>query len=115
MSAQNHVLNVIKQLNTQGVELTLDGDKLKARSQKGNLTPPIVALIKQHKADLLDHLKAASHAASTAQRLPLEAIPRDGTTIPLSYAQQRLWFVDRLSGGSAHYNIPSALRLSGAF
>lgn len=115
MSAQNNVLDVIKQLSTQGVELTLDGDKLKARSQKGNLTPPIVALIKQHKADLLAHLKAASHAATTAQRLPLEAVPRDGSTIPLSYAQQRLWFVDRLSGGSAHYNIPSALRLSGAF
>ncbi|KOP63607.1 hypothetical protein AMS62_29380, partial [Bacillus sp. FJAT-18019] len=33
--------------------------------------------------------------------------------IPLSYAQQRLWFIDRLEPGSALYNIPFALRLCG--
>jgi len=33
--------------------------------------------------------------------------------IPLSYAQQRLWFVDRLQGTSSDYNIMEALRLRG--
>src|SRR5262249_30462056 len=33
--------------------------------------------------------------------------------LPLSYAQQRLWFLDRLGGGSARYLIPVALRLKG--
>src|SRR5262245_30755774 len=33
--------------------------------------------------------------------------------LPLSYAQQRLWFLDRLGESSAEYNIPSALRLRG--
>ena len=33
--------------------------------------------------------------------------------LPLSYAQQRLWFIDQLEGGSTEYHMPWALRLRG--
>jgi hypothetical protein len=32
----------------------------------------------------------------------------------LSYAQQRLWFLNRFEGGVATYNIPTAIRIIGA-
>ncbi|MBW8879249.1 MAG: amino acid adenylation domain-containing protein, partial [Acidobacteria bacterium] len=44
---------------------------------------------------------------------PIEVLT-ERELVALSYAQQRLWFIDRLEGGSSQYNIPSAMRVSGA-
>src|SRR3712207_4810908 len=47
------------------------------------------------------------------RKILLEKIGRTRTA-PTSFAQERLWFIDRLEPGSATYNIPAALRLTGA-
>ncbi|HEV3050865.1 MAG TPA: condensation domain-containing protein, partial [Longimicrobium sp.] len=44
---------------------------------------------------------------------PVVPVKRTGA-LPLSFAQERLWFIDRLEPGSAVYNIPVAWRLGGA-
>ena len=43
---------------------------------------------------------------------PLRPVSRD-EDMPLSFAQQRLWFLDQLRPGSAAYNLGYAIRLSG--
>jgi amino acid adenylation domain-containing protein/FkbM family methyltransferase len=43
---------------------------------------------------------------------PIERRERAGE-LPLSFAQQRLWFIDQLEPGSAFYNVPVAVRLKG--
>ncbi|HVR98784.1 MAG TPA: amino acid adenylation domain-containing protein, partial [Thermoanaerobaculia bacterium] len=45
---------------------------------------------------------------------PLVPVPRDGSPLPLSFAQERLWFLDRLVPGMAIYNMPLSLRLPGS-
>ena len=68
-------------------------------------------------APTLTAFAAAVEAAGAASgRLrpppPLTPVPRD-QPLPLSFAQHRLWFLQQLTGGSAAYNLPAALRLSG--
>jgi len=70
---------------------------------------------------LFTHPTAAAIAGEVEQEqrtggeASVEAIGRAGRDreLPLSYAQQRLWFIDQMEPGSAAYNIPCAVRLRG--
>ncbi|RKG95356.1 non-ribosomal peptide synthetase, partial [Corallococcus carmarthensis] len=57
-------------------------------------------------------LKVAD-ARPAVQGVPALRPASRGGAIPLSFAQQRLWFLDQLTPGDASYNIPTALRLKG--
>ncbi|GAA2221836.1 non-ribosomal peptide synthase/polyketide synthase [Streptomyces nogalater] len=59
-------------------------------------------------AGLADRLGRAADGTHTG----LTVLPRPDR-VPLSYAQERLWFLHRFEGPSATYNIPLALRLRG--
>ncbi|RKG74500.1 non-ribosomal peptide synthetase, partial [Corallococcus terminator] len=51
--------------------------------------------------------------ARTSRVPPLTRAPRP-TVLPLSFAQQRLWFIDQMEPGSSLYNMPFSLTLLGA-
>ncbi|MGZ3460140.1 MAG: condensation domain-containing protein, partial [Archangium sp.] len=65
-------------------------------------------------ASLALRVDTAVRAGRGMQMPPLVPVARDGSPLPLSFAQQRLWFLDQLEPGSPLYNIPAALRLEGA-
>ncbi|MFF9063708.1 condensation domain-containing protein, partial [Streptomyces sp. NPDC014882] len=58
-------------------------------------------------------LAAAVRELETADEAPLVPADRDSGPLPLSFAQQRLWFLDQLTPGSAEYLVPFGLRVRG--
>src|SRR6185295_7785645 len=64
-------------------------------------------------AGLASEIEAGRALGAELQAPPLERVER-AERLPLSFAQQRLWFLDQLEPGSSFYNIPAAVRLQGA-
>ena len=64
-------------------------------------------------AGLAREIEAGRGLGAELQAPPLERVER-AERLPLSFAQQRLWFLDQLEPGSSFYNIPAAVRLRGA-
>ena len=66
---------------------------------------------------MTDQAMSTVERLSRDRRRQLEALLRKKTestrTFPLSFAQQRLWILDRLNPGNPAYNIPLAMRLRG--
>ena len=67
--------------------------------------------------DLFRHPVLAAFAevvksAARSQQLPILPTPR-AEALLLSFAQQRLWFLAQMEGGSEAYHIPLGLRLAG--
>jgi len=63
-------------------------------------------------AGLATEVEKLRHIGGGPAANPLARVPRDGP-LPLSFAQERLWFFDQLEPDSGAYNIPRALRLKG--
>ncbi|MFH9354567.1 amino acid adenylation domain-containing protein [Kitasatospora sp. NPDC017646] len=61
-------------------------------------------------AELAVRLAAAGKSARTVA--PLVAVERDGDSAPMSFAQQRLWFLGQLEGASTAYNVSFAFRVT---
>ena len=63
-------------------------------------------------SELAEVLGAVSHTGEMQSDPPVLPISRQGP-LPLSFAQERMWFLDTFSGGSPVYNILFTIRLGG--
>jgi amino acid adenylation domain-containing protein len=74
-----------------------------------DLTNRIASLSPEKRQILLQRLQQKTPVASS--QIPPQS--RDSNIFPVSFAQQRLWFVDQMQPGNPFYNIPVAVRLQG--
>ena len=107
------VVALLKELEQRKIRLWVEKGKLRFNAPKGAMTAEIKEKIKTQKARLIEIL-GSTRSSSEPGDATLHPIPRDGDLI-LSFAQQRLWLIDRLEPGNPAYNIPYAIRMQGPF
>ena len=102
---------LLVRLSTQGVHMWADGDQLRLRAPRGAITAQDRDAIRGRKEEILTLLRKKGIAERGTQ-VPLTRAPRD-RPLPLSFAQERLWFLAQLNPESAVYNLPNVFRLVG--
>jgi amino acid adenylation domain-containing protein len=89
---------------------SLIGLKMAARSRDLG-TPVSVDQLFRHRT--IRELATTIEQAQLAEKIPaISRVSRD-EPIPLSFTQQRLWFIDRMAPGGSAYNIPASVRIQG--
>ena len=99
------LLATLRDLN---VHLYVEQGNLKCKAPKGALNEEIKLQLKSRKAELIEALSQSGQESASFITLGERIEP-----LPLSYAQQRLWFLDQLEPDSSFYNMPVAFSLSG--
>src|ERR1700754_4759323 len=91
----------VRHLRRLGVEIRANEGKLLVTAPAGAVTPALQDEIRGRKAELLEMLQA--HDGSLEERCA-----------PLTFAQQRLWLIDRFAPETAAYNIPQSWMIEGS-
>ncbi|RZF97844.1 hypothetical protein EXT48_23480, partial [Pseudoalteromonas sp. CO348] len=96
-----------------------DAGILKAQAPKGAVTESIARLIKENKESLISYLVQLSEinlqGNNSETKISVIHRSKEQTTYPVSFSQQRLWFIDKLQGGTPEYNMPMVFRVTGTF
>lgn len=105
---------LLASLHQLGIRLWVEQGKLYSEAPEGGIPGELRGQIAARKAELIAFLREARADGAVSGAPPLLPKPRDHR-LPLSFAQQRLWFLDQLEGAAnPTYVIPAAYRLSGA-
>jgi amino acid adenylation domain-containing protein len=99
-------LELMAKLRAAGIRLSVQEGKIRLKAGKGVLSDELKQEIAAYKQEIIALLDGGATSS------PLQPVERTAE-IPLSYAQERLWFLDELEPGTPVYNMPFAVTIRG--
>ncbi len=106
------ILDLLERIKSAGIQLWVDGESLRYRSDKAALTPELRESLRQNRHEVVLFLTQASRMRERRRERILRADP----ALPpqASFEQEGLWLVERLEPGSVLFHVPVALTIAGA-
>ena len=99
-------------VNNLGIRIWIEDNQLCYRAPKGVITSALKQELVERKTEIIAFLKEAKTAKQFTSE-PILAVKRD-SDLPLSFPQQRMWFLYQLDSQNPFYNESLQLRIIGA-
>ncbi|MFY7822553.1 MAG: aeruginoside biosynthesis non-ribosomal peptide synthetase AerB [Planktothrix agardhii] len=106
------VVEFLSYLNSLEIKLWLEEEKLKYQAPQGVMTAEIKQEIGTRKSEILDFLSRETQPSPNSLESVIIPVSRD-EDLPLSFAQQRMWFLYQMDSQNPAYNECPAIRLTG--
>ena len=102
-------LQFLNELRKKGIRVWLDGEKLRFRATEELMTHELRGELAERKAEIIQFLERFKDDPR-ADMPPIKLARRD-RTLPLSFSQEQLWFLDQLDPGVPAYSIYDATEI----
>ena len=106
------IKQLLSELRTLGVKLWVEENRLQYSAPKGKMTSKLRGELVDRKAEIISFLLQVKQATNTIE-IPMKPVERNGNSLALSFAQQRLWLIEKTGLSRNAYNVPLTLHLTG--
>ena len=104
------VENFLQSLKKLNIKINIIEDKLRVSAPPGILTKDIADKIKQYKKQIISYLDSNVNYSNQLPKVKRESYLSD---FPVSYSQQRLFYLDLMAENKAVYNEVKLLKITG--
>ena len=111
MKQMQMIEELLFELRKQDIQLWLDGNQLHYSAPEGKLTTTLLAQLRERKEEVISFLHTAKQSVYS-QQSQIKPIERNNS-LPLSFAQEMMWFWHQLLPDNPLYNLLVSLQIEG--
>lgn len=109
------VHDLLIELRSRGIEVGVTDGKLTITASRGAVTAAIAESLRTRKTEIVSFLKGAGTERNAFSAIPpIVPVARDDEYMPLSFTQERLWYLSQVESNPAVFNLPLCLEIIGA-